>query len=119
MITLKQEFQNVVVELISEDFESLRVPFRVFKESDEYDPRTGQSGTPESYDLEAIPLELQDAEKLFSNVTNDSIYMVAIKNGSTVKLDSSYQCELKGKSLAIQLVDNDSADAAWFFRLAR
>ncbi len=119
MATFKSEFQDLAVELISDEFADFRVPFRVFKESDEYDPRTGQSGEPESYDLEAIPLELQDADRIFSNATSDSIYLVALKNGSTVKIDSSYQCELDGVNLAIEIVDNDSADAVWFFRLAR
>lgn len=119
MATFKKEFQDLAVELISDEFADFRVSFRVFKESDEYDPRTGQSGTSESYDLEAIPLEIQDAERIFANATNDSIYLVALKNGSTQVLDTSYQSELDGKKLAIETVDNDSADAVWFFRLAR
>jgi len=119
MATFKKEFQDLTVELISDEFADFRVAFRVFKDSDEYDPRTGQTGVGESYDLEAIPLEIQDAERIFANATNDSIYLVALKNGSTQVLDSSYQAELGGKGLAIEAVDNDSADAAWFFRLAR
>ena len=56
MATFKKEFQDLAVELISDEFADFRVAFRVFKDSDEYDPRTGQSGASESYDLEAIPL---------------------------------------------------------------
>lgn len=119
MATFKQEFQDLAVELISDEFADFRVAFNVSKESDEYDPCTGQAGTPESYDLEAIPLEIQDAERIFSNATNDSIYLVALKNGSTQVLDTSYKATLDGKGLAIETVDNDSTDAVWFFRLAR
>lgn len=119
MTTFKKEFQDLAVELISDEFADFRVSFRVFKESDEYDPRTGQAGVGESYDLEAIPLEIQDAERIFANATNDSIYLVALKNGSTQVLDTSYKATLDGKDLAIEAVDNDSADAVWFFRLAR
>lgn len=119
MATFKQEFQDLAVELISDEFADFRVPFRVFKESDEYDPRTGQSGASESYYLEAIPIDIQYAERIFSNATNDSIYLVALKNDSTQALDASYQSELDGKKLAIEAVDNDPANAVWFFRLAR
>lgn len=119
MATFKSEFQDLATELISDEFADFRVAFRVFKESDAYDPRTDTGGVGESHDLQAIPLEIEDAERIFSNATNDSIFLVALKAGSSQEFDTSYQAELDGKNLAIQAVENDAADAAYFFRLAR
>lgn len=119
MAVLKSKFQKLATKLTSDKFADFRVAFRVFKESDSYDPRTGESGDSESYDLQAIPIEIRDAERIFSNATNDSIFLVALKAGSSQEFDTSFQAELDGKNLAIQAVENDAADAAYFFRLAR
>lgn len=118
MATFKKEFQDLAVELFIE-FADMQQPFTVFKESDVYDPRTSESGDSESYDLQAIPIDISLAERVFANATNDSIFLVALKNGSTTKLDASYQSTLDGAGYAIEAVENDAADASWFFRLAR
>lgn len=117
MAVLKSKFQKLATKLISDKFADFRVAFRVFKESDSYDPRTGESGDSESYDLQAIPLEIEDAQRVFANATNDNIYLVALKAGSSQEFDTSYTAEYDGFLYSIERVIDDPADAAYFFSL--
>ncbi|WP_428613844.1 hypothetical protein [Pseudoalteromonas sp.] len=117
MATFKSEFQDLATELISDEFADFRAAFRVFKESDTYDPRTDTGGVGESHDLQAIPLEIEDAQRVFANATNDNIYLVALKAGSSQEFDTSYAAEYDGFIYSIERVADDPADAAYFFSL--
>lgn len=120
MATFKSEFQELADELINGEFADFLVPLRICKDGGGYNPNTGTSSPAEDYAMQAIPTDLTNAERIFANATNDSVYLIAYKADThPSSLDSSYSAYLDGKKMAIQAVENDPANAVWLFRLAR
>lgn len=119
MATTKQEFIELAAELINDEFADFKVSFNLSKDG-KYNPSTGLVEPGESYNLEAIPLDLQSAEQIFTNVTNESNFIVAYKGDTQPQnLDASFSATLDGVKMTIQEVENDPAGAAWFVRLTK
>lgn len=119
MATTKQEFVDLAAELINDEFADFKVSLTLAKDGN-YNPSTGTISDSESYNLEAIPLDIQSAEQIFTNVTNDNVFVVAYKgNTQPSNLDASFSAVLDGVTMTIQEVEDDSAGAAWFLRLAK
>lgn len=119
MATTPQEFIDLAAELINDEFADFRVSLTLSKDGN-YNPSTDVIDEGESYNLQAIPIDIQSAEQIFTNVTNDNVFVVAYKgNTQPSNLDASYSAVLDGVTMTIQEVENDSAGAAWFLRLAK
>jgi len=119
MSTLKSEFVDLANELINLEFADFRNPLVVSKDG-AYNPVTDIQEARVVFNMMAIPLDIKTASEIFDNVTNSSIYLVAYK-GDTVPqvLDASFTATYDGKAMTIESVENDSANASWYFRLAK
>jgi len=119
MATLKSEFVELADELINDEFADFRNPLVISKDG-VYDPITDTEGAGVTYNMQAIPLDLKAASDIFEGATNASIYLVAFKGETAPQdLDASYNCVYDGKDMSIEMVENDSANASWYFRLAK
>jgi len=119
MATSKVEFIELADELINDEFADFRVSMNISK-GGSYNPSTGDESPGESYDMLAIPLDIESASTIFENVTNSNLYVVAYKGDTTPStLDASYTCVYDGKEMSIDAVENDPAGAAWFFSMVK
>ncbi len=119
MATSKSEFVDLANELINDEFADFRNPLLITKDG-KYNPSTDTEEAGESYPMQAIPLDINSASRIFADATNESLYLVAFKGDTDPQaLDSSYACNYDGKKYTIEAVENDPANAAWFFRLAK
>ncbi|MBL4795852.1 MAG: hypothetical protein JKY50_00405 [Oleispira sp.] len=119
MATTKQEFVDLADELINLEFADFRNPLAISKDGS-YNPVTDIEEPPVNFNMMAIPLDIKTASEIFDNVTNASIYLVAYKGDTEPQaLDASFTCVYQGKAMSIESVEDDSANASWYFRLAK
>ena len=119
MATTKAEFVDLADELINNEFADFRRPLTISKDG-VYDPITDTEAAGETYNMQAIPLDLKTASDIFEGATNASIYLVAFKGETAPQdLDASYNCVYDGKDMSIEMVENDAANAAWYLQVAK
>lgn len=119
MATTKQEFVELADELINDEFADFRNPLVISKDGS-YNPVTDVEEAGVVYNMSAIPLDIKSASEIFDNVTNSSLFVVAYKGDTDPQeLDASFTAVYDGVTMSIESVENDSANAAWYFRLAK
>ena len=117
MDPLKLEFQSAANQLFDVDFKGGKKSLIIEVSGDNPDPRLPSSGDT-VYNTDAIPLQLEQAAKIFQGVNADSVYISTRRyDYLPIEVTPDMPVNFNGKSYRIAAIDTDAYDVLYNLEL--